>query len=58
MQIRLDPPNAAAVRKEALAHRRLFKRKCSFADVVNKLLAVAIEDRRQLIELAKRAKTA
>lgn len=38
MQIRLDPPNAAAVRKDALAHRRIFKRKRSFADVVNRIV--------------------
>lgn len=57
MQIRLDPPNAAAVRKEALAHRRVFKRKRSFSDVVNRLLFMAFDKQNQAAHMMQTYKT-
>lgn len=38
MQIRLDPDNAAKVKRNADAHRRIFKRKKPYAAVVNEAL--------------------
>lgn len=38
MQIRLDPDIADKIRREASAHRRIFKRRKSYAEIVNKAL--------------------
>lgn len=38
MQIRLDPDNARDIKRNALAHRRLFKRRKSYAAFVNEAL--------------------
>lgn len=38
MQIRLDPDNANYVERNAKAHRRIFKRRKSYAAIVNEML--------------------
>jgi len=38
VQIRLDPENARLVRRNAQAHRRIFKRRKSYAALVNEAL--------------------
>lgn len=42
MQVRLDPDIAKLVKRSADAHRRIFKRRRSYATHVNLLLRVAL----------------
>lgn len=38
MQIRLDPDNANYVERNSKAHKRIFKRRKSYAAIVNEML--------------------
>lgn len=46
MQIRLDTDNAKLVRRNAEAHRRIFKRKKPYAAVVNEMLRDLFENQK------------
>lgn len=43
MQVRIDPDIASHVRKSTQAHRRIFKRRKSYAEYVNEMLRSAWE---------------
>jgi len=54
MQIRLTKANADAVARESYAHYRIFGRRLSFSQVVNKMVLEAIQ--RNPAKLAKLSK--